>query len=138
MSAFKEVGAARAQSSLDQGDERFRIGVMQAANMAGQMLVRRTQAGMRSSAVPSSPGGYSGIRTGQLVQSIDHEVEGARFLRFGSRGAFNKGFDYAIAQHEGTRKMEARPYLTNAVEQTTSDVQNVLGEVPFRLIVGSG
>lgn len=134
--AFSEKGAKRAQKSIDSADENFRIGVMQAANMAGQLLVTRTKQGMLASAVPSDPGGYSGVRTAQLLKSIDYEVEGARFLHFGSRGAFNKGFDYAIAQHEGTSKMAARPYLTNSVDETTSQVQEMLGRVPFRKIVG--
>lgn len=135
--AFSERGARRAQRSLDTAPQNFRIGVMQAANMAGQMLVTQTHQGMQASAVPSDPGGYSGVRTAQLLRSIDYEVEGAQFLHFGSRGAFNKGFDYAIAQHEGTSKMAARPYLTNAVSETSSRVRNVLGEVPFQKLTRS-
>jgi hypothetical protein len=38
--------------------------------------------------------------------------------------------------HAALRKMAARPYLSNAVRETTSQVQSVLGSVPFRKIVG--
>lgn len=135
---FSAVGEGAAMASLAGAAARFNIGLSAAANRAGQLIVRRVQTGMAASSVPSAPGSYSGIRSGQLVGSIDHEVSGARFLRVGSRGAFNKGFDYAIAQHEGTVKMASRPYMHLAVRETEGEVRNLLGSVTFRYIVGGG
>ncbi|PPC85833.1 MAG: hypothetical protein CTY31_12320 [Hyphomicrobium sp.] len=132
---WKSVGETNLDRALET-ELRMRLGIAQAANQAGQMLVRKTQVGMRASAVPSNPGGYSGIRTGKLVNSIDYEVEGDRFLRFGSRGAIERGFDYAIAQHEGTNRMAARPYLSNAVETSKVAVQALIGRTVFQKLVG--
>lgn len=137
MSAFSAKGDKKAQASLSGAPQRLQMGINQAAHLSGQVLVRTTQGGMLASPVPSNPGGYSGVRTGQLLGSIDYEVSGSRFLRFGSRGAFSpRGFDYAIAQHEGTSRMAARPYLTNAVTEAGPEVTRLLGEVVFRKLVG--
>lgn len=135
---FSAVGEAAAMNVLLNAGPRFNMGLREAAHRAGQMLVRHTKAGMAAQNVPSAPGEYSAVRTGQLIGSLDYEVSGARFLRFGSHGAFNNGFDYAVAQHEGTVKMAPRPYLTLAVNETESAVRNTLGGVTWRKIVGGG
>lgn len=135
---FSAVGEGAAIASLTGAASRFNVGLSAAANMAGQVIVTRVRTGMTASSVPSAAGSYPGVRTAQLLGSIDHEVSGARFLRVGSRGAFNRGYDYAIGVHEGTSKMNERPYMHLAVRETEGEVRNMLGSVTFRYIVGGG
>lgn len=136
MTGFSAQGEGRALASLTGAAANFRAGLQAAAHMSGQLIVKTVKDGMLASSVPSSPGGYTGVRTGQLLGSIDYEVSGARFLRVGSRGAFRKGFDYAIATHEGTVKMAPRPYMTRGVNETQAQVESLMGTVTFRKIVG--
>ena len=126
---------------------RFHLGLNAAAHTAGQMLVRQTQAGMESAGggrlypgsrrQSSAPGGYPAVQTGQLKGSIQYKVAASK-LQFGSRGAFNKGFDYAIAQHEGTSRMAPRPYVTLTVQKSGSEIANVLGKIVWAKMIGGG
>lgn len=144
MAGFSVSGEARAFASLTGLAGRFRVGLADAAEMAGQMLVRTTQSGMQGAGggriyagqrrQASAPGGYPAIQSSQLYASLDHEVS-REMLRFGSHGAFNRGFDYAVAQHEGTSKMGARPYLTLTVNARQGEITAILGEVTWRHIV---
>jgi hypothetical protein len=136
--SFKAVGEGRAISSLTNADLRFRQGLAIAADRAGRSLVAHAKQGMLSSGVPSAPGEHPGVRTGTLLSTVDYEVSGARFLRFGQGPADNNGFDYAIATHEGTKKMAPRPGLTNTVNALDGELKSTLGEVTFRYIVGGG
>ncbi len=143
----KKVGEAAALRSLQGLPGRFRLGLTQASHLAGQLLVRTTQKGMQSAGggrlyagqkrQSSAPGGYPAIQSAQLVKSIAYEARSNQ-LAFGSRGAFNKSFDYAIAQQEGTVKMAPRPYAHLAVDETRSELTRLLGETTFRYIVGGG
>jgi hypothetical protein len=142
---FSAIGEARAFASLVGLAGRFRAGLADASEMAGQILVRTTQEGMEGAGggrfypgqrrQSSAPGGYPAIQSSQLYGSLGHEVS-ANQLRFGSTGAFNGGFDYAIGQHEGTSKMGARPYLKLTVAKKQAEIANVLGEGVWRKIVG--
>lgn len=142
---FSAIGEARAFATLIGLPGRFRVGLADAAEMAGQMLVRTTQDGMENAGggrwypgmrrQSSAPGGYPAIQSSQLYASLGHEVSSQQ-LRFGSRGAFNRGFDYAIAQHEGTSKMAPRPYLKLTVAKRQAEIQTILGEVTWRKIIG--
>ncbi len=145
--AMVVIGEAAAMASLIGAPGRFKLGLKDAANMAGQLMVRRTQSGMdsagggrlypkarRQASAPGSP--YPAVQSGQLYGSLGYTVEGSHALRFGSSGAFNRGYDYAIGVHEETEKMEARPYLTSTVNRTRAEVESLLGEVTFRRIVG--
>lgn len=142
---FSVIGEGRALASLTGAAGNFKAGLADAAEIAGQLLVRVTQAGMQgagggriyagSRRPASAPGGYPAIQSSQLYGSIDHEVSGPHELRFGSHGAFNGGFDYAIAQHERTSKMEPRPYLHLTVQSTGAEVAQVLGEVTWEKII---
>lgn len=128
---------------------RFRIGVTLGAHTAGQILVRTTQQGMiqgpqtgrvypgqrRQS---SAPGQYPAVQTGQLLGSIEYQVQGSSQLEFGSRGAFNGGFDYAQAQQLGTSKMAPRPYLTLTVNKTRDRIAKILGDSIYAQITGGG
>ncbi|MDX2308079.1 MAG: hypothetical protein NW216_07570 [Hyphomicrobium sp.] len=135
---FSVEGEGRVLGQLDAAAENFRVGLMQASHMAGQVLVRTVQGGMQGagggrvygSHQASAPGGYSAIRTGQLYGSADYEVSGANMLRFGV------GATHGIYQELGTSKMAARPNLGNAVRDAGSTVENLLGQVTFRRIVG--
>ncbi len=145
MAGFSAVGEGRAFASLIGLGGRFKAGLRDAAEMAGQMLVRTTQEGMEGAGggrlypgqrrQSSAPGGYPAIQSSQLYGSLGHEVSG-NTLRFGSSGAFNRGFDYAIGQHEGTSKMAPRPYLHLTVQKKQAEIANVLGEGAWRKIIG--
>ena len=52
---FSAVGEGAAMASLAGAAARFNIGLSAAANMAGQLIVRRVQTGMAASSVPSAP-----------------------------------------------------------------------------------
>lgn len=142
---FQAIGEARAFASLVGLAGRFRVGLTDAAEMVGQILVRTTQEGMENAGggrhyagmrrQSSAPGGYPAIQSSQLYGSLGHEA-GQDQLRFGSRGALNKGFDYAIAQHEGTSKMAPRPYLKLTVAKKQAEIQAVLGRVTWERIIG--
>lgn len=142
---FSEQGEGKAMGSLNGVAGRFRIGLAVAAPMVGKLLVRTTQDGMQKSGggrlyagqprQSSAPGNYPAVQTAQLLGSIDFAVTG-NSLEFGSHGAFRKGFDYAIAQNEGTSRMGARPYLELTVSKTKAEVEHVLGSVVFRKIIG--
>ena len=136
---FSAQGEGKVLGQLQGAPENFRVGLMQAAHMAGQVLVRTVQSGMTSgsksgrvygSHQASAPGEYSAVRTGNLLGSADYEVSGANFLRFGV-GAF-----YGVYQELGTSKMGARPNLGNAVSDAGNEVENLLGQVTFRRIIG--
>ncbi len=142
---FSAKGEARVLGQITNMPANFRAGLMSASTQAGKLLVRTTQNGMaggKSGRVyrhptggtyqASAPGEYPAVVSNQLINSIASEVSGARFLRFGTRGAFNKGFDYALHHHERT----GRPYLTKAVNETQGQVHSLLGTVTFRKIIG--
>lgn len=147
MASLIKIGEAAALASIVGAEGRFRLGLRDAGNMVGQMLVRRTQQGMRDGPQSgriyprlkrqsSAPGEYPAIQSGQLVGSLDHQMHGDRRLEFGSRGAFNRGFDYAVGLHEGTSKMAPRPFLTLTVNKERGAIERILGEVTFRKMVG--
>lgn len=143
---FTVVGEARALASLVGAAGRFKMGVHDAAHLAGQLLVRTTQEGMRSAGggrhypgqrrQSSAPGGYSAIQSGQLFGTVNYEVNGSEQLRFGGGPAMNRGHDYAIYQHEGTSKMGARPFLHLTVEAKRGEVEQILGETVWRKLIG--
>lgn len=129
----------------------FQAGLSDASELVGQLLKRDVQKGFSEgpqsgrlySRLPrqsSAAGEYPAIQFGELNNSIDYEVHGSHSLDFGSRGAFNDDFDYALNLHEGTPggQLAARPYLTMTVERTRDEVIRLLGEVTYRKIIGGG
>lgn len=145
---FKAEGEKPALASLEGLPARFRLGIGDAAHAVGKLLVRTTQNGMQQSGggrlypgMPrqsSLPGNYPAVQSAQLLKSIDFEVEGMK-LEFGSKGAFSKkGFDYAIAQNQGTTKMAPRPYLELTVAKTGAEAEMVLGRVVWQKLIGGG
>lgn len=147
MSGFQAIGEAAMLRTIVGAPAHFTAGLTQAAHMCGQLLVRRTQQGIvqgphSGRTYPgmnqsSAPGEYPANQSGQLLGSIGYEVSG-RELRFGSEGATNRGFDYAVGLHEGTSKMAPRPYLTKAYEENAAAMETMLGQVTWRYIVGGG
>ncbi|MEQ8822969.1 MAG: hypothetical protein RIC14_01200 [Filomicrobium sp.] len=131
---FKSKGE-RHLARLDGLEERFRLGLSKAANVAGRALSDELEQGMKSANVPSEPGGYPGVRSGRLINSVGYEVSGHRFLRFGQGPAMRVSFDYAIGTHEGTSKMAPRPGVKIAVEAKKDDIERILGQVTWRFIV---
>lgn len=133
---FSAQGEGRALASLTGAAARFQIGLRQASELAGQVLVRQVQAGMTGggsgriygSHQASAPGGYSAVQTGNMLGSVDSEVSGADEFRFGI------GVFYGVFHELGTSKMGARPNLTRAVNETSSQVQNLLGQITYRMI----
>lgn len=147
MAGLTKSGEEKAISSLEGAASRVGLGLRDGGNMVGNMLVRETQRGMRDGPQSgrvyprlkrqsSAPGEYPAIQSGQLVGSIGHEMHGDHQLIFGSRGAFNGGFDYAIGQHEGTSKMGPRPYLTLTVNKMQGQIQARLGQVVWQKLIG--
>lgn len=145
--AFEAKGEERALASLASAASSFAAGLRDAADIAGQLLTRDVQKGMNEGPQSglthpgarrqsSSPGEYPAIQSGQLVGSIDYEVQGSNSLSFGSRGAFNRGYDYALGLHEGNARVASRPYLTMTVNRTQDEVTRILGETVYRKIVG--
>ena len=136
---FSSSGEGRVLGQLQSAPENFRIGLMQASHMAGQVLVRTAQQGiltgpktgrMYGSHQASAPGEYAANRTGNLLGSVDYEVSGANFLRFGVGAA------YGVFLELGTSRMAPRPNLGNAVRDAGAEVENLLGQVTFRRVVG--
>lgn len=145
---FQAIGEARAMASLVGLAGRFKLGVADAANIVGQMLVTTTKQGMASAGggrvypnlkrQSSAPGGYPAIQSGQLVGTVNYKVSGSEKLEFGGGPATNRGFDYAVGQHEGTSKMAPRPFLHLTVEAKRGEVEHVLGHVVWQKIIGVG
>lgn len=146
MSAFTVRGGDHLEH-LRTMHTRFWPGLRAGAEIAGQTLVRRTQSGMQAAGggklypgrrrQSGAPGGYPAVQSGQLLESIDYEIQD-RTLTFGSRGAFNRGFDYAVAQQTGTSRMAARPYLTLTVNGTGHTVGGIIARRVWRAILGGG
>ncbi len=136
--AFEARGEGRVLSQLEGLDDRFKIGLRAASEMAVQVLVRQTQAGMQGAGggrvygghQASAPGGYSAVESGAMIGSVDGEVDGAEQFRFGI------GVFYGVYHELGTSKMEPRPNLTLAVNATSGTIQNLLGQITFNMIVG--
>lgn len=126
---------------------KYWLGLGHAAHIAGQILVRDVQSGMQSAGggriyagqrrQSGAPGGYPAVQSGQLIGSIDYEVQGVRALWFGSRGAFNRGYNYAVGVHEGTSKMAARPYLKLTVDRKKAEIARVLGDSVYQKLIGA-
>lgn len=145
--AFEAKGEKRALASLARAAGAFKNGLHDAAELAGQLLARDVTRGMQegpqsgtthpgAKRQSSAPGEYPAIQSGQLVGSIEYEVQGSHALTFGSRGALNRGYDYAVGLHEGNARFASRPYLTLTVNRTQAEVTRILGETVYRKVVG--
>ena len=127
----------KALGRLSGMSRRFRVGLGQAAEMGGQLLVRTSQTGQRDGPKSgriygthqaSAPGEYSAPRTYGLHNSTDYEAS-ERQIRFGV------GVEHGLYQEVGTRYMAPRPNLGNAVEDQQEELGRLIGEVVFRRII---
>lgn len=71
----------------------------------------------------SAPGEYPASQSGELQRSIDFRVEGHDTLEFGST------VQHGAYLQEGTSKMEARPFLTLALEDNMENAQKLFENV---------
>ena len=115
------------------------IGVSQAAELAGQALVRQAQAGITSppksgrvygAHQASAPGEYSANKSGDLLNSVDYEVSGKEYISFHATSG------HAGYQEDGTSKMAARPNLGNALRDADAEVTSLIGQIIFQKISG--
>ena len=102
------------------------IRAMQQTTKASWFYVRG-----RKKHFPSLPGHAPAIDSGQLLKSIDFEKR-TQEVEVGSlRGG---GTNYAEYLEEGTKKMEARPFLDPSLQKvlpsiTTNIMQAILGDI---------
>lgn len=68
------------------------------------------------------------VRTGNLRRSITHRVE-----RAGERGVVGTNISYAVFVHEGTRFMEAQPFLEEGLAASRATIDQLLEEAGAQL-----
>jgi len=90
---------------------------------------RRGKSG--KSHIASSSGNAPAIDYGELVRSIAFDVRPTQMeVEVGSVG----GAPYSIFLEEGTKKMEARPFLGPAVDKHRDDIIKNIGDIAFEVI----
>lgn len=65
------------------------------------------------------------VDTGRLKGSIDYKVSILSFIGNGSL-SIGSNVDYAIFVHEGTRYQAARRFITDAVNENTAYINNMI------------
>ena len=109
------------------------VAIRNNAIISMQNTARRSDRVYRRGAIshrPSSPGWPPAIDTGVLVGSLLPEILPDNSVRMGS---LITSPPYPEFLEEGTRKMDARPWLKPAIETTESDIED---GVLNRIIVG--
>lgn len=91
---------------------------------SGRTYVRRDKAGRRRRHIASAPGETHANQSGRLRKSIGWKVNGAQ-MRFGY-GVTREAPEYADWVEFGTKKMEARPSLQNAIKETNRNTEQEL------------
>ncbi len=81
-------------------------------NKRGRTYIRRDRIGRRRRHVASAPGQTPANSTGTYRKNAGYQLRGSQQLEFGIR----EGAPYAIFLEEGTKKMDPRPGLGNAVK----------------------
>ncbi len=92
---------------------------------SGRTYFIRTRAGRVRRHVASAPGETHANLTGWLRRSISWKVSGTDEMRFGygiSTTARNANPEYDAFVERGTRRMAARPSLSNAIDATQRSV----------------
>lgn len=134
--AFKAKGEQRALRSLRRAPQNFKLGVRDAAHMAGRILVRTAAQGILNksksgrlygSHQASAPGEYPANLTGRHLKSIDYRFSG-NTLRFGAGAPHSAYLEY------GTSKMLPRPTIAAADRDAGPTVRNVLIRIPYQRI----
>jgi hypothetical protein len=122
---------------LEQLGPRLKLGIRDAAHMAGNILVRQAHKGILSGTKSgrlygahqaSAPGEYSAKRKGEHLRSINYRVSGADYLSFFAT-AKQSGF-----LEDGTRRMQPRGDLGNAIRDSSAIVQHTLVYVSWRKV----
>ncbi len=88
-------------------------------NKRGRTYIRKDRAGRRRRHVASAPGQTPANRTGNYRRNVGFQLRGSQQLEFGIR----EGAPYATFLENGTKKMEPRPGMGNAVKSTTRDAR---------------
>ena len=120
---------------------RIRSGINEAAHMIGNELVRRaraeiltgTKTGRSYPGLPnqsSAPGEYSANQTGDLLNSIEWRMSGSDYLSFYATSP-HAGF-----QEYGTVKMDPRPNLKMAIDESDGLIRELLEQIVFRAMGG--
>ncbi len=89
-------------------------------NKRGRTYVRRIRGGARRRHVASGPGQTPASLTGNYRNNVGYNIRGSRQLEFGVRD----NVPYAVFLENGTRKMQARPGLANAVKATERNARS--------------
>lgn len=110
MIKYEIPNLGKALKALAKSPVRFR----DSANRA----IRRSIYVIQATAIPLTP-----IDTGALRQS---EIKGTSFRDF--YGEIFPNIEYAIFVHEGTYKMRARPFLKNAMDIESGNIERIFGE----------
>ena len=79
--------------------------------------------------IASSPGNPPAIDSGELLRSIVYDVRDME-VEIGNEA----GAPYGRFLEEGTKKMEARPWLAPAVEKHKDPIINSVGKIAFEII----
>ncbi len=139
MAVFSTSGEAQALAVLVQGPHRFNQGLQIAGHKAGHILKQtakqRIRTGSRSGRMygshqASAPGEYSAFLTGEHFRSIDYDVNGSHSFDFGA------GAKHSPFLELGTSKMEARDDLGKTVSNEEARVNRILGQVPYKYLIG--
>lgn len=88
-------------------------------NKRGRTYVRRIRGGARRRHVASAPGQTPASLTGNYRNNVGYQIRGSQQLEFGIRD----NAPYAVFLENGTRKMQARPGIGNAVQATRSNAR---------------
>ncbi len=122
---MRAVGEAAVVASLVNSEKNFKKGLNEAAEFAGELLVRTARQGMASAGSPAPPGGYPGNVTGNLSAGIRHNVTPhAMYFKSTAR--------HKSLLEDGTSKMLARPVITTAAKEAAGEVSTILNNMPFK------
>lgn len=92
---------------------------MLSKNKTGRVYFRRNRGGGRRRHTASAAGQTAANRRGTMRKARGYQIRGSDQMEFGIRSG--RGADYAEFLENGTRNMEARPSVGNAVQATQRD-----------------
>lgn len=103
--------------------EKFHIATQMALSECGQFLKTFVIGKMRETPTNnkgiSFPGNYPAIQSGKLVSSLNYIISGGE-LKFGSN------INYAVFLELGTKKMEARPFISNTFSSEEAEIRKII------------
>ena len=134
---FSVKGEGRAVRSMENAPKNFKLGLRDAAHIAGRVLVRTAHKGILNGSKSgrlykghqaSASGEYPANLSGQHLKSIDYKFNGS-ILRFGA------GAHHSEYLEHGTSKMHPRPTLANADVEAGPTVRNILARIPYQRLL---